>query len=645
MNAGTKRILGAFGVVPLMLAFPLAASAADDGGRIDHIQNTKGTVQVLFSVPGLAAGVSPDPATVAVTIGGKQVDAEAQPVDESSESLRRTSVLAMDVSESMSGPKFEAAKNAAIAYVEAAPSDVYVGLVTFASDVQTVQTPTQDRSTLIDQINALKLTTQTHLYGGVVKALKLTGTEGQRSVLLLSDGKDSTSAPLPPVLSEAKKSGVRVDVFSLGQEVPAGSPLDRIAETTAGVVTVTSDLDKLKAQFTEEASDLAKQLIISFEPPGGETTSATLAISVQADGQTVSDSAFVTLKGANDGASTPPAYVPSEDKAPAISKPLLIGGVVMLFVGMASVLGFGMMRVMPADMTPMQQQLSLYTVHGMRRSQKREKPEQGAQQLKDSAVALADKLMEKRDFEESLSHKLDRAGLQLKAAEWLLLHVGIAIAAGVVGALFSGGGVIVTLIFLVGGLVLPYMYLSYKEKRRIKAFNSGLAQTLQIIAGALQAGLSLPQAIDTVVKEGGEPVASEFRRAIIDQRLGVEIEDSLDTVAERMGSIDFKWVVMAVRIQREVGGNLAELLLNVAATIREREYLRRQVSVLSAEGRLSAFILGGLPPFFVAYLALARPTYLYPMTHTTLGWEMIGAACVSMTVGVFWLKKAIKVEV
>jgi tight adherence protein B len=119
----------------------------------------------------------------------------------------------------------------------------------------------------------------------------------------------------------------------------------------------------------------------------------------------------------------------------------------------------------------------------------------------------------------------------------------------------------------------------------------------------------------------------------------------LEGVADRMGSLDFKWVVMAIRIQREVGGNLAELLLTVAATLREREYLRRQVAVLSAEGRLSAFILGGLPPFFVIYLAFTRPTYLAPMTHTTIGWGMIVTGVGLMTLGVFWLKKAVKVVV
>jgi tight adherence protein B len=164
------------------------------------------------------------------------------------------------------------------------------------------------------------------------------------------------------------------------------------------------------------------------------------------------------------------------------------------------------------------------------------------------------------------------------------------------------------------------------------------------MASGLQAGQSLPQAVDTAAKEGADPVASEFRKAIVEQRLGVDITDSLDDVAGRMGSQDFRWVVMAVRIQREVGGNLAELLSTVANTLRERDYLRRQVRTLSAEGRLSAWIIGALPPAFVLYLIVIRGSYLAPMLHSTLGWLMIGYGVVSMAVGAFWLSKVVKVD-
>jgi tight adherence protein B len=119
----------------------------------------------------------------------------------------------------------------------------------------------------------------------------------------------------------------------------------------------------------------------------------------------------------------------------------------------------------------------------------------------------------------------------------------------------------------------------------------------------------------------------------------------MDGIAERMQSKDFGWVVMAIRIQHEVGGNLAELLTTVSATLRERERLRRQVSALSAEGRLSAWILGLLPIMFAVYLALVRPEYLKPLFTDPIGGLLLGLGGVLLIVGVLWLRKAIQVEV
>jgi tight adherence protein B len=140
-------------------------------------------------------------------------------------------------------------------------------------------------------------------------------------------------------------------------------------------------------------------------------------------------------------------------------------------------------------------------------------------------------------------------------------------------------------------------------------------------------------------------MAAEFRRALVEARLGVEIEDALSSIAERMGSVDFEWIVMAIRIQREVGGNLAELLNSVAETIREREYLERQVLALSAEGRLSVWILGGLPPGFMAYLLVANPEYLQPLISTTIGYVLLGTMGVLLVSGILWMKKLVKVDV
>jgi tight adherence protein B len=257
--------------------------------------------------------------------------------------------------------------------------------------------------------------------------------------------------------------------------------------------------------------------------------------------------------------------------------------------------------------------------------------------------AAAQILRRNQSLEARIANRLEAAGSPLKPAEWFLIHGGIAFVSGIVGALLYGP--IGLLIFLLVGAVMPWAWLKRRRSKRLKAFNGSLADTLQLMSGSLSAGLSLAQSVNTIVNEGNEPVTSEFKRVLVEARLGVHLEEALAGVSERMESKDFSWVVMAIRIQREVGGNLAELLNNVSATLREREYLRRQVNTLSAEGRLSAWILGGLPPVFVIYLVLTKPGYVNPLFTTPIGWAMVGGGVVLLTVGCLWMSKVVKVDV
>ncbi len=166
-----------------------------------------------------------------------------------------------------------------------------------------------------------------------------------------------------------------------------------------------------------------------------------------------------------------------------------------------------------------------------------------------------------------------------------------------------------------------------------------------MISGSLATGYSLPQSLDALVKDGSPPVAEEVGRALAEARLGAPIEDCLDKVAHRMASEDFRWTVMAIRIQRNVGGNLAEVLATTASTMRERARLRRQVHVLSAEGRLSANILIAMPICMVIYMLLVRRDYLEPLYTTGMGFLMIGAAVTFVTLGAVMIRKLVKVEV
>jgi tight adherence protein B len=195
------------------------------------------------------------------------------------------------------------------------------------------------------------------------------------------------------------------------------------------------------------------------------------------------------------------------------------------------------------------------------------------------------------------------------------------------------------------GAIGPWAFLVVRRTRRLRAFGAALADTLQLMAGSLSAGLSLAQSVDTVVREGTDPIASEFRRALVESRLGVEIEESLAGIAERMESVDFEWVVMAIRIQRDVGGNLSEVLETAVGTMRERERLHRHVRALSAEGRLSALILLGMSIVLGAWMFVFRREYLRPLYTEPLGLLMLTGSVIGVVVGGIWLRKLVRVEV
>jgi tight adherence protein B len=265
--------------------------------------------------------------------------------------------------------------------------------------------------------------------------------------------------------------------------------------------------------------------------------------------------------------------------------------------------------------------------------------------LESAKTAAAKVLKRNRGLEVKIAHRLEGAGSSWRPAEWLLMHAGVFLVVSVLGLLIGKGNLIVGLIFIILGAVGPWFYLGFRRRRRKKKFEAGLPDTLQLMSGSLAAGLSLAQSVDTIVREGPEPIASEFRKVLVETRLGLSLETALQGVADRFESEDFDWVVMAINIQRQVGGNLAELLNTVAATMREREYMRRQVAALAAEGKLSAMVLGGLPPAFMLYLLVANHDYVIVLFTRPIGIAMLVGGAMVLSVGAFWMSRIVKVEV
>lgn len=608
---------------------------ASDEITIDHVQSGDGKASMLLGVDQLPAGTTPDLDSVAVTVDGTSVDASAETVEGGQ--VERTTVLVLDASNSMSGAKLAAATSAIDSFLTAAPEDVKIGLVTFAGSVQQTIEPTTDHQSIVDVLDQVELKPGTKIYDAVAAGAQLAGDEGARSILVLSDGADTGSTVTIDELSAtAEDAGVVVDVVALAQSAEQQATLDGLASATGGQV-IPAAAQALEAVFSAQAEALASQVLVTFDIPDGVSGEQSIEATMTAGKSTFTDSAFVSLAGSD--AALPKVVRPD---SPLVGSNGLLLGALALGLGLAGVLAFvvgGASRRSSSERL-----LNNYFAQGGAAvaADGRQRRTKSQVSLKDTAVDMAGQVV-KGDFEARLSKRLAGAGSSLKPAEWLPLHGAFAIGAAFVGLVFQGGG-LMFLLFLVG-LALPWWWLRRRHTKRQGAFNAQLAETLTLMSGGLSAGLSLPQAVDTVVREGQEPMAGELRRALVEQRLGVTIEDALDGVGDRMDSQDFNWVVMAVRIQREVGGNLAELLTTVSETLREREYLRRQVRVLSAEGRFSGYVLSALPPLMFVYMLFVRPDFVRPLYTTGTGFAMVGAAIALLMIGQFVMTKLTKIEV
>ena len=262
-----------------------------------------------------------------------------------------------------------------------------------------------------------------------------------------------------------------------------------------------------------------------------------------------------------------------------------------------------------------------------------------------AAVGWVARMLRSGDTDRQLAKRLDRAGIARKPAEWALLGGCACVVLAALLTALTGNAPVAVIVGVLAGWLGMRLVLSFRIARRMAAFGDQLPTVLQLVAGSLRSGFSLVQALDAVVREEAQPAAGEFARALAEARLGVALDVALDGVASRMDSEDLRWSVMAIRIQREVGGNLAEVLRNTVVTMRERAYLRRQVRSLSAEGRLSAYILVAMPLLVGGWLMLTSPAYMRPLFTSPVGLGMLVGAALLLVAGALWMRKVITVVV
>jgi len=239
--------------------------------------------------------------------------------------------------------------------------------------------------------------------------------------------------------------------------------------------------------------------------------------------------------------------------------------------------------------------------------------------------------------------KVDQADLPVRPAEALFLYLVVALLGGALGLLL--GNVVLGIVALAVLGVVPWVVLETLAVRRTRAFVAALPDMLQLLGTTLRSGFSILQGLDTVAAQIPDPAGKEMRHVVAEARLGRSLASALDEVSERVRSDDFKWVVSAIGIQREVGGNLAELLDIVADTMNARSRLRQEAHTLTAEGRIGAIVISLLPVAIGLFVYSVNPSYLSPLFHTGTG-KLMFYGCLGLALaGMVWLRQVVKIEI
>ena len=248
----------------------------------------------------------------------------------------------------------------------------------------------------------------------------------------------------------------------------------------------------------------------------------------------------------------------------------------------------------------------------------------------------------------SVAEQLQRADLKLRTSEFFMIQLGSTALFIIVSMLRFGpplGGLVQMVVFGIVGYLLPGLYVKYRIGRRLRAFNGQLGDTLTLLSNALKAGYSFAQAIDTVAKNAVAPISDEFGRAVREMNLGGSPDEALSNITKRIASADFDLVATAYSIHRTVAGNLAEILDNIAYTIRERVRIKGEIATLTAQARASGTLITFLPIVLAAFMYFVTPTYFRPMFENFIGWALIAIGLFMIFVGNLIIRRIVQIEV
>lgn len=646
MNARSLLSLIVFAALVVGLLGSAAAFGQDsltpdeilDGGLvIDSVDASQyPTVAVIASIPQQQIGDGvPD---LEIQENGRPVSATV--ALEASDGLEI--VLLLDVSGSMKGEPLAAAQDSAKQFIAAMPDTVDMAVIAFGSNANLVAEFSSDKDYLTASIDDLFTRGETALYDGLIAAADVlrSSEDARRTIVVVSDGGDTvSSSSLEEAVAELV--ALDVDLYSIELQSPENDrlALDTLAAATGGSVFSAEEAD-LGAVFDSIAAQLLTRFRVTYQAVvEGE---AEIKLSLLTNTGVVSADQAVTFPTSATAESL--IEVPPSITAPPIPPVLRPGQLASIgWWESETALWIGIAAVFLALVTTLVMSTMPRPNENMLRADPRRVAEirpTALSALANSATNLAETTLASSDRLTPMNAALERAGLAIRPAEFVVLTVSGALAGAALGFFLAGPAAGLMLAAVV--VVFVKFRISSLTSKRSSQFAGQLSDTLQLMASSLRAGYGLLQAVDAVATEAPAPASEEFQRIKVETQLGREVEDAMKAASVRVQSEDFQWVAESIEIHRQIGGDLAEILDAVNETIRDRNRIRRRIRALSAEGRISGIVLSLIPAVLVIVIALLNPAYLLELTDTTVGRFLIFAGLGAWLVAVVWMRRLVR---
>lgn len=639
-------------IAVLCLAAPLLAgpAVAQNAAGLEVAAVNGRAIELVMTLDPSVSITDQSQVRATVEIGRMVIPATTSiemPSTASEDAIPDTAILVLDSSGSMAGARMAAAEQAANTFITAMRPEVRIGVFAFNDRVRRLSAPTLDRASVRAEIDALKPDGDTALYDAIDSAVSSLPMGANARVVVLSDGRDTVSTKtLAALRSTAATAGIPVDVVSIRPDAAELAVLRAIAQATGGTVRTASSSSELTDAFAQASAEFGSRIRMQAVIPddvnaSGQTATATVAIDAEVieDSVQLPDSAALGAVSTQVSSSSESAALAPSPSMSDTLLPILLGLVVGLCLFLA---GYVVIRSRHQRRTQARIEQVLRYRTGAQHTSVTIQRTIGERQPR---FARLDAALARVSNTKRTAVRLSAAEFDITPAAWLLLRLATAgVLALIASVLFRNVllglllGVAVT--WLVAALVLRL-----RASSRQRAFADALPDFLMLLASGLRAGLSFTHALESAAEEDRGEVGRQIRRALREVQVGASLDVALMECANRMENEDLRWTVTALAIQREVGGNLSSILDSAAATIKARFELRREVRTLSAEGRLSAYILVALPLGVFAFLAVFRRPYISLLWTEPLGIALLVGLVILMVIGWLWMRSIVRIKV